>query len=374
VPASRTLTPSEREWLHVRSYLQEHRYDLAVDAASEYPRVAKLAGTPSLTAAAWNPSSPFPLQSISLTLRSASPDQLAPDAYGRLSGELLPERADGRRYRRYSEVVQELAAPQVFENRSTYRLISADLRSESPRLSFTRGRYFDSIDVGEAAAYEYASLRLGGRSAGLRALIANPCDLGRRPANLAITTMTLRRDHIRGTAHFLLHWRDPAKVGHAGGLYQVVPVGMFQPSGEASHNEQNDFSLWRCMIREFAEELCGHSEDYGSEDHPIDYSSWQFACRLTSALEDGQLRAWCLGLGTDPLTYATDLLVVVVLDSQVFDELFSMTPQANGEGRLLAAQEFDAGVVERFATREPLQAAGAATLQLAWRYRDHLLG
>jgi hypothetical protein len=373
VPASPTLTASEREWLHVRSYLQEHRYDLAVDASREYPRVAKLAGTPLLAAAAWSPALPFPLQSISLTLRSASPDQLAPDAYGRLSGELLPERADGTRYRRYSEVVQELAAPQVFENRSTYRLISADLRSESPRLSFTRGRYFDSIDVGEAAAYEYASLRLGGRSAGLRALIANPCDLGRRPANLAITTMTLRRDHIRGTAHFLLHWRDPAKVGHAGGLYQVVPVGMFQPSGEASHNEQNDFSLWRCMIREFAEELCGHSEEYGSEDHPIDYSSWPFARRLTSALEDGQLRAWCLGLGTDPLTYATDLLVVVVLDSQVFDELFSMTPQANGEGRLLAAQEFDAGAVERFATRQPMQAAGAATLQLAWRYRDHLL-
>lgn len=313
--------------MYVRSYLQEHRYDLAVDAASEYPRVARLADTPLLTAAAWNPSLPFPLQSISLALRSARPDQLAPDAHGRLGRELLPERADGSRYRRYSEAVQELAAPRVFENRSTYRLISTDLRSESPRLSFTRGRYFDSIDVGEATAYEYASLRLGGRSAGLRALIANPCDLGRRPANLAITTMTLRRDHTRGTAQFLLHWRDPAKVGHAGGLYQVVPVGMFQPSGEASHNEQNDFSLWRCMIREFAEELCGHSEDYGSEDHPIDYSSWPFARRLTSALQDGQLRAWCLGLGTDPLTYATDLLVVVVLDSQVFDELFSMTPR-----------------------------------------------
>lgn len=25
---------------------------------------------------------------------------------------------------------------------------------------------------------------------------------------------------------FHLHWRDPAKVGHAGGLYQVLPVGV----------------------------------------------------------------------------------------------------------------------------------------------------
>ena len=325
MPASRTLTASEREWLHVRSYLQEHRYDLAVDAANEYPRVAKLAGTPLLAAAAWSPASPIPLQSIRLTLRSASPDQLTSEAYGRLGRELLPERADGNPYLRYSDVVQELAAPAVFENRSTYRLVDADLGSVNPQMTFTHGRYFDSIDVGEAAAYEYASMRLGGRSAGLRALIANPCDLGRRPANLAITTMTLRHDRTRGTAQFLLHWRDPAKVGHAGGLYQVVPVGMFQPSGEASHNDQNDFSLWRCMIREFAEELCGHSEEYGSEDHPIDYAAWPFARRLTNALDDGQLHAWCLGLGTDPLTYATDLLVIVVLDSQVFDELFSMT-------------------------------------------------
>jgi hypothetical protein len=344
-----------------------------VDAAREYPRVAKLAGTPLLTAASWSPAAPIPLHGIGLTLRSASPDQPVLDVYGSPARELLPERADGSRYLRYSDVVQELAAPAIFENRSTYRLTGADLQSGNPRLTFIRGRYFDSIDVGEAAAHEYASTRLGGRPAGLRALIANPCDLGRRPANLAITTMTLRHDHTRGTAQFLLHWRDPAKVGHAGGLYQVVPVGMFQPSGEASHNLQNDFSLWRCMIREFAEELCGHSEDYGSENHPIDYPAWPFARRLTSALDDGQLHAWCLGLGTDPLTYATDLLVVAVLDSQVFDELFSTAPQANGEGRLLAAQEFDAAVVERFATREPMQAAGAATLQLAWRYRDHLL-
>jgi len=169
MPASRTLTASEREWLHVRSYLQEHRYDLAVDAASEYPRVAKLAGTPLLAAAAWSPASPIPVQSISLAFRSASPDRLTPDADGTVARELLPERADGSRYLRYSEAVQELAAPEVFENRRTYRLIGADLRSGNPSLTFTRGRYFDSIDVGEAAAYEYARTRLGGRSAGLRA-------------------------------------------------------------------------------------------------------------------------------------------------------------------------------------------------------------
>ena len=54
--------------------------------------------------------------------------------------------------------------------------------------------------------------------------------------NLAISTLTLRLDRASGRASFLLHWRDPAKVGHAGGLYQVIPVGVFQPSGEAGWN------------------------------------------------------------------------------------------------------------------------------------------
>jgi hypothetical protein len=146
-----------------------------------------------------------------------------------------------------------------------------------------------------------------------------------------------------------------------------------QPSGEAPHNERNDFSLWRCMIREFAEELCGYSEEYGSEAHPIDYPAWPFAQRLNRAIDDGQLHIWCLGLGVDPLTYATDLLTVAVLDSTIFDELFSTTPRDNAEGKLLPAQEFDPEVINRLTTREPMQAAGAATLRLAWRHRDHLL-
>jgi hypothetical protein len=373
MPARHALTASEREWLRVRSYLQEHRHDLAVEAAGDYPRDSRVAGTPLLRAASWSPAAPIPLRNIDLTFQPADADQLAAGAYVRQAAGLLPEREDGTRYLRYSDVVKELTAPAVFENRSTYRLTGADLRSARPMMAFGRGRYFDAVDVGEAAAYEYVSVRLGGNPTGLRTLVADPCDVDRRPANLAITTMTVRQDRDSGTASFLLHWRDPTKVGHAGGLYQVVPVGIFQPSGEAAWNEQNDFSLWRCMLREFAEELCGHAEDHGSEERPIDYASWPFAQRLTSEVDAGWVQAWCLGLGTDPLTYATDLLTVVVIDSRVFDDLFSAIPAENAEGRVLAGQEFDAKVIDRITTREPIQAAGAAVLRLAWRHRRQLL-
>jgi hypothetical protein len=405
---ARTLTPSEREWLAVRSYLGEHRHELAEAAAEDYPPGRRVAGTPLLAAPGWLPAAPVPLRDISLELDDASPDgaspdgaspdgaspddaspdgaspdDASPDGAGRaaefdVATPLLPWRADGTRYARYSEAMAELAAPLVFENRVTYRLAEAEL-SGSPRLAFTAGRYFDGIDVGEAAAHEYAAARLGVPApgvgpAGLRGRFADPCDLRRRPANLAIAVLTLRLDRRTARASFLLHWRDPAKVGHAGGLYQVIPVGIFQPSGEAAWNRRNDFSVWRCMIREFAEELGGRSEEYGSESAPVDYESWPFARQLAGALDRGQVRVWCLGLGTDPLTYATDLLTVAVIDSDVFDALFGVDLQRNAEGAILAAREFAAHVIDAAVSGDPVQAAGAALLRLAWQHRETLTG
>jgi hypothetical protein len=380
-----TLTASQAGWLRVRSYLQEHRHALAVEAAGDYPDERRMAGTPLLAAPEWQPAGPVPLHDIELefihtrgthtrgthtrgTHTRGTPPRTPAPLLSAPAGVELPERPDGTRYRSYSDALRDLAAPAVFENRPTYRLVEADLTK--PRLVFTRGRYFDGVDTGEAAAHEYAATRLaardGHRPPGPLARIADPCDLSRRPANLAITTLTLRFDAATGRASFLLHWRDPAKVGHAGGMYQVIPVGVFQPSGEAPWHEREDFSLWRCMLREFDEELRGRPES------TVDYDAWPFARHMGAALDRGQIRVWCLGLGVDPLTYATDLLTVAVIDSRVFDELFSLAPRRNDEGNVLAAREFAAHVIDRVVTGEPVQAAGAAVLRLAWRHRDTL--
>ena len=47
-----TLTASQDDWLRVRSYLREHRYALAVDAAGDYPAGSRVDGTPLLAAPA----------------------------------------------------------------------------------------------------------------------------------------------------------------------------------------------------------------------------------------------------------------------------------------------------------------------------------
>ena len=126
-PPARPLTASERDWLAVRSYLTEHRYDLAVDAAGDYPPGRRMAGTPLLAAPGWRPPVPVPLRDIRLELRDAVP------AEAEVATPFLPRRADGTRYRRYSEALAELAAPLVFENRATYRLTEADLASDLSR-------------------------------------------------------------------------------------------------------------------------------------------------------------------------------------------------------------------------------------------------
>jgi hypothetical protein len=312
----------------VREYLRSHRYELA----TEFP--PGLAGTPLLSRPSWVPPTPVPLTALDITHRPAPVWDLPP-----ASGDPA--------YPSYSAAMAALDAPTVFENRPTWPLLDADLAGPAPRLVFGDGWYFDSIDTGEAAAHEYAAARLDGTPTPLRHAVGDPCDLTRRPANMAISALTIRRDPAGD--RFLLHWRDPAKVGHAGGLYQVVPVGVFQSSGPG------DFDLWRFLLREYAEELLGEPE----VEAP-DYGTWPFATAMTSALAAGGIEADVLGLGVDPLTFATDLLVRVVVDAPVFDELFGAWVSVNDEGAV-TTRPFTPDAIDGL----PMQAAGAALVRLA---------
>jgi len=384
-------TASEREWLRVHAYLQRERHSLAVRAADTFPAGYRVAGTPLLAPPAWLPRSPVPLGDVRLEFLADAPAPRVTDLAD-VAPRLLPVRADGTRYRRYSDVVAELASPAIFENRQAYRLTGADLAGPGPHLTFARARFFDAVDTGgpvghEFAAAELAAAKLGrgagpgqrpgdsaGRRGRLRDAIGDPCDLGARPGIMAVGALTLRHDRATGAASFPLHWRDPARVGHAGGMFQVIPVGIFQPSGEAAWNEANDFDLWRGLLREFAEELLGADEDHGSERAPIDYGRWPLAAAMTGALADGRIRAWCLGLGADPLTFALDLLTVVVIDAPLYDELFGELADSNAEGTVLKPRPFGEASVAELITRHPVQAAGAALLTLALEHRRVLLG
>lgn len=374
---------SAERWRDIRRLLSRHRPELTAVASRLYPAATRVGSTPLLCRAGWQPARPLNLDDLTLDwIEQAAAPQV--DGTGPASAPVRPGGAAGR-FPTYADAIAAIDPPAVFDNRPCYRLLAADLAGQHGRLGLTRSSYFDGVSIGEAVGHELAAAwaadpaSLGPDRLPLRQAVGDPCDLTRRSVTVAITTLTLRRT-APGAATFLLHWRDPAKVTHAGGLYQVVPVGVFQPADDTPAAERSDLSLWRCMVREFSEELLGTAEDYADLGTPLDYDRWARYRRLSAARQAGRLRVSCLGLGVDPVTLATDILTVAVFDSDLFDAEFDGLVAVNAEGRLLggrgdAGLPFTGDVVARFADgSEPVQAAGAAVLQLAWRHREYLLG
>lgn len=400
---------SQEQWRRERGFLNARRHDLARSVQHRYPPSWRVAGTPMLARPEWIPAAPVPLDQVTLSWRpgeDATAESGGPllDGTGSESATVRPWRDDGRRFASYAAALGALTRPALFENRVCYRLLGVRATPGATSLEFGPGRYFEMISTCEAVAHEYAAAALAAASpagdpaaddtraspaphpaAGelsLRSLIGDPTDLRRRPVMAAVATLVLRADRTDGDTQMILHWRDPARVATGGGLYQVAPVGMFQPSHDAAWNLANDFSLWRAIVRELAEELLGAGEDYHSDTAPIDYQRWPLYAALADARHAGSLGVHWLGLGLDPLTLVVDMMTVAVFDAPVFDAVFAGLVSANAEGRIVTGEDatgttigipFRAATVERFTTAEPMQAAGAALLRLAWRHQDALL-
>jgi hypothetical protein len=368
MPDTPGLADSAEHWRHVRRHLNSHRHELAARAARLYPAGLRVGSTLLLAPPDWLPAAPLELDQISLAWTDDAPP--GADVTGPPSAHVRPLRPDGRRYAGYADALAAIERPALLENRPVYRLLSASLATGRPRLELTGGRYFDWVNGGEAIAHELAgSSDFPGRLC-LRRALGPPAGLFSRTALSAVTTLTLRVP-AAGDPTFVLHWRDPAAVTHAGGLYQVMPVGVFQAAAEGEQARVRDLDLWRCMAREFHEEFLGGAEDYAATG---DYMHWPFFAALAAARSAGKLTVCCLGLGADPLTLANDLLCVAVFASDTFDELFGGLVGSNAEGRVMTGIPFTAGTVDRFTREEPMQAAGAAVLELAWQHRKHLLG
>lgn len=371
------------QWLKVREALGARRRALAVEAEALYPdyRIDGLHHAGVITHPQWLPAAPVPLGHVVLDrLDDAS---RVVSGTERESSAVRPLVSPSHRFRRYSHAIRDLARPTLFENRLCFRLLGVDWTAPALQLSFGTMGFFDALDTNEALAHETAleSLawdRLGEahltrptwRRLPFRKIVGDPFDLLRRSLMGAVGTLTIRGGE---SPSVLLHYRDGARVAGGGSLVHLLPAGIFQPSSVNPESVATDFSIWRNIQREYAEEVLGHDEYDGTGD-PIDYDESPFG-EMDRALADGRLRAFCLGVTLDALTLAGDILTVVVLEPALHDELFADAVDQNDEGAVPARRiPFERNTLDQLFEAGCLSPGAAAALHLAWKHRTLLLG
>jgi transcriptional regulator with XRE-family HTH domain len=376
---------SQQEWKDTRRALNTYRHALTEVAARLYEPGARLEGTGLLAPPSWI--LPEPIDLAEVTLQFAT----APGAPA-LTGEepqatpALPLESIGSRYGRYTHAIRSIDPPRLFENRLSYRLVELDWSSTIAQMSFGYTTYFEMVDVCELLAHEVALSHLrydtdgpsvsqpSWRRLSWRKLLAGPFDLTQRALLPSIDTLTIRRAKS-GSPSMIIHQRDGASVAVAGEMLHIMPAGVFQPSSVLPAAQQNDFSLWRNVMREFSEEFLGNPEHNG-DGHPIAYEQTEPFATFERARRDGTLQIYCFGLALDALTLAGEILTVAVIDEDVYDTVFADLVSANTEGRVAAATvPFEEHTVRRLLTgkHHALAPAAAGCLALAWKHRDMIL-
>jgi hypothetical protein len=170
---------------------------------------------------------------------------------------------------------------------------------------------------------------------------------------------------------FLLHRRDARNVVSAGGMLQVIPSGMFQPSSVMPGAEQADFDLWRNIMREYSEELLGNPEHDGDGD-PVRYDAEPFKS-LDAARKSGHVRVYCLGAALDALTLFGEILTVAIFAPDFFDDCAGEFVDINDEGTIDGLSPFTPSAIDQLISKRQIAPAGAGCLRRAWHSRNVLL-
>ncbi|WP_018681162.1 hypothetical protein [Actinokineospora enzanensis] len=301
----------------------------------------------------WLLDKPIPLDDVTITLS----EQHHPIPDFGPTDHVLPLRTEHERYPDYSSAVADLARPRLFENRLCYRLLDVS-RDNGLALTFGTTTYFELFNRKESLAHEFKKNQFT-----LRESIGDPFDPAKQVLSAGIGTLTIRRDP-RGHHRFLVHQRDGKTVADGMDICAVIPAGEFQPT--TPDNLRHDFSLWRNIMREFAEELLGFSEPQRTVDYDREHPFTAFH----KAYEDNELRVWHYGLIMDPLTLGAGQRTVAVIDSDAFDHLFADLVDTNEEGAVRAVPFTEQSVAD---TLPRMTGPSQTLLRLAWRDRDFLL-
>lgn len=250
-------------------------------------------------------------------------------------------------------------------------MLSIGHQGESFALRFSTCRYFEMIDTAQALAHELhtAAQKHAWRQQPLRAMLRhNVFSLTERVVLPSVATLTVVR-RSDGSAYFLMHWRDPAKVSITANQRQVIPAGVFQPASMNAVAVRRDLDLWRNVMREMGEELLDLADAHGDSGDAVDYDHDEPYASLDRARREGSLSIWCFGLGVDPLTLTVEFLTAAVFDEEVFKEIFPEVVASNREGVVIRHEAFTESNLVTYLALDDLAPSATACLELAWQHR-----
>jgi len=362
-----------RQFLQGIKTLQTQRGVLNARALSEAPDTWKCHDIPLLTRSSWIPEKPIDLDEIAISPWRGELERVT-TSHPRRRGERAFRPLNLRTGTGYSAALRERADKNNIWDGAIYALSDVDM--ENLNLRFSVDGYFAYLDTSEVLAYEAAQRLSIGRSrvlaGGLRRQLKDPFDFSNRTASLGVNTLTLRNKN--GQLTFFLHQRESNLIASDSQLIGAVPAGEFTPSDRTQDSLRSDFSLWRNIMREYAEEFLDEEEARGKGGTWIDYDRSSPYVELTKARSRSRLRVWFMGIGLDPLTWKPELLTVSVINAREFDIIFSNMVSENSEGLLLQGHAkiglpFEMGTVARYLSAPDVAPSAKSLLQLAWTHR-----
>lgn len=308
---------------------------------------------------------------------------------------ILPrERNLLKRYPRYSAAIADLDRPLLFEDRvPSYRLTRINASDGKVILDFSRGWYYDLVDTNFFLEYEtaYFSKKTSSnienkqdrvlKKLRFRKYIGDPTDFSKTNPVLAITVLTLFEsgDEWR----FIMHKRKGSAVAEAAGEYQVIPGMGFQPvtsvTWKRDFEKSDTFSgILKSVIREYAEEILGTPEvDFVDPDF-IKVEPYKNIAKL---FKEGLAKLYFLGIVQSPLSLQPEILAVSLFWKDSFIKCFKDMIQVDEEGTIIGINRkslkgipFTKENVEYFLEPNRTYLTGRATLTLAWKFREQLLG
>lgn len=110
-------------------------------------------------------------------------------------------------------------------------------------------------------------------------------------------------------------------------MTHLMPARILQPSSVLPAAVAEDFSWWRNIEQELAEELLRHDEYDG-----IAYSELEPLATLDDAYRRGDIQVWCLRVTLDALTLCGDILTVAVIEPVLYNTMFASARQLEFRG------------------------------------------